>query len=76
MGHHNHPTTRKCRDTSYAESTKLLNKVGVDKFREIFSRVGMYLAAKELSIELGEEVSPYTCRYIRRYKLNEKENNI
>jgi len=54
----------------------LLNKVGVDKFREIFSRVGMYLAAKELSIELGEEVSPYTCRYIRRYKLNEKENNI
>lgn len=74
MAHHNYPKTRKHRDTSYAKSTQLLNKVGEDKFREVFSRVGMYLAAKELSFELGEEISPYTCRYIRRYKLNEKDN--
>ena len=72
MGHHVYPKNRKKKsNTSYAKSTQLLNKVGADKFREIFSRVGMYLAAKELSIELGEEVSPYTCRYIRRFKLNE-----
>jgi hypothetical protein len=73
MGHQ-YPKTRRSRDTSYAKSTQLLNKVGADKFKEIFSRVGMYLAAKELTIELGEEVSPYTCRYIRRFKLNEKDN--
>lgn len=76
MAHHNYPTTRKCRDTSYAKSTQLLNKVGADKFKEIFSRVGMCKCGQELSIELGEEVSPYTCRYIRRYKLNEKEDNL
>jgi len=77
MAHHNnYPKTRKCRDTSYAKSTQLLNKVGVDKFKEIFSRVGMYLAAKELSKEFGMYISPYLCRHIRRYKLNEKENHI
>jgi len=74
MAHNNYPKTRKPRNTSYAKSTQLLNRVGEDKFREIFSRVGMYKCAQELSIELGEEVSPYTCRYIRRFKLNEKNN--
>ncbi|MCK9209919.1 MAG: hypothetical protein M0P61_03675 [Ignavibacteriaceae bacterium] len=75
MAHHNYPKDRKKKsNTSYAKSTQLLNLVGADKFREIFSRVGMYLAAKELSKELGTYVSPYLCRHIRRYKLNEKEN--
>ena len=69
MGHHNYPAIRKNRTTEYAKSTQLLKLLGADKFKEIFSRVGMYLAAKELSLELGEHVSPSVCRYIRRYKL-------
>ena len=75
MGNHNYPKTRKKRDTSYAKSTQLLQTVGADKFKEIFSRVGMYLAAKELSEELKTPISPYICRYIRKYKLNSEETN-
>jgi hypothetical protein len=72
----NYPKTRKAKsNTDYAISTQLLKTVGVDKFKEIFSRVGMYLAAKELSNELSLPVSPYICQYIRRYKLNTGDNN-
>ena len=68
---HKYPKTRKNRDTSYAKCNKLLEIVGAEKFKEIFSRKGMYLAADELSIELGYEVSPYLCHYIKKYKLEE-----
>ena len=74
MKKHSYPVERKKRTTDYAKSTQLLKTVGFDKFKEIFSRVGMYLAAKELSIELGTPVSAYVCRYIRNYKLNTGEN--
>jgi len=70
MGHHNYPKTRKCRDTSYAKSTKLLNIISVERFKEIFAVKGIYLAARQLSEELNMPVSPYVCRYIRNYKLN------
>ena len=73
MGH-NYPKTRKNRDTSYAKCNKLLEIVGADKFKELFSRKGMYLAAEELSNELGYEVSAYLINYIRKYKL--EKNNI
>ena len=65
----NYPATRKNRTTDYAKSTQLLKTIGVDRFKEIFSKVGMYLAAKQLSEELDTLVSPYVCRYIRNYKL-------
>ena len=73
MGH-NYPKTRKNRDTSYAKCNKLLEIVGPEKFKEIFSRKGMYLAAEELSQELEYDISPYLCHYIRKYKL--EKNNI
>jgi hypothetical protein len=75
MGNHNYPKTRKCRDTSYANSTQLLKTVGADKFKEMFLRNGMYTVAKELSQELNIPVSPYVCRYIRKYKLDSGDKN-
>jgi hypothetical protein len=76
MGKHNYPKTRKAKsNTDYAKSTQILQMVGADKFNEIFARVGMYLAAKELSKELNAPVSPYVCRYIRKYKLSTGETN-
>lgn len=73
MGHNNYPTTRKNRTTEYAQSTQLLKIIGVERFKEIFSRVGMYLAARELEKELNTPVSSSVVRYIRRYKLNSGE---
>jgi hypothetical protein len=70
MAHHIYPATRKKRSTEYAKSTQLLKIVGADKFKEMFSNMGMYLCAKHLSQELNIPVSPYVCRYIRKYKLN------
>lgn len=76
MGKHNYPKTRKAKsNTDYAKSTQLLKTVGSDKFKDLFARVGMYLAAKELSKELNTTISPYVCRYIRKYKLYPGETN-
>jgi hypothetical protein len=76
MGNHNYPKTRKAKSsTDYAKSTQLLKIVGRNRFVEMFAKVGMYLAAKELSKELNTPVSPYVVRYIRKYKLNEGANN-
>ena len=69
MAKHNYPKTRKPRNTDYAKSTKLLKSVSEETLKEIFSRVGMYLAGKELSLITGEFISPYVAHYTRR-KLN------
>jgi hypothetical protein len=71
---HNYPKIRKKRDVSYSKSYKLLQQVGIEKFKEILSRVGMYKAAKEISEIVNEDVTPWVVRYIRNYKLNEKGN--
>ena len=63
---------RKARDVSYSKSYKLLHAVGEERLRELFSKCGMYTAAKILSDELGEQVSPYVVKHMReRYKLGE-----
>ena len=73
---HNYPKNRKPRDVSYSKSYKLLQRVGEERLRLLFSKDGMYNVSKILSSELGEEISPYTVRHCRtRYKLggiNEK----
>jgi len=65
MRKHNYPKTRKPRTTEYAKSTQLIKVLGIDYLKEVFSRVGMYLAAYEISEKLGTPVSPYVVRYTR-----------
>ena len=65
MKKHNYPKTRKPRTTEYAKSTQLIKALGTDYLKEVFSRVGMYLAAYEISEKLGMPVSPYVVRYTR-----------
>lgn len=75
---HNYPANRKPREVSYSKSYKLLQAVGEEKLRHLFSKAGMYTVSKWLG-ELGHEASPYVVRHCRsRYKLggaNEKDNN-
>ena len=62
---HEYPKTRKNRTTDYAESTKLINLLGVAALSEIFSRKGMYLASKEITELAGTYYSPYVVRLAR-----------
>lgn len=67
---HNYPKNRKSRDTSYCKSYKILQLVGEEELRKLFSRHGMYTAAKILTYNIGEQISPYVVRYLRtRYNL-------
>lgn len=61
---HNYPASRKSRDTSYAMSYKLCQAIGDEKLGDIFSKAGMYIAAKQITEIYGEEVSPYVTRYL------------
>ncbi|MCK9211496.1 MAG: hypothetical protein M0P61_11725 [Ignavibacteriaceae bacterium] len=75
---HNYPKNRKPRDVSYSKSYKLVQQIGEEKLRDLFSKAGMYTVSKWLA-ELGYEATPYVVRHARkRYKLgdriNEKEN--
>lgn len=63
---HAYPTNRKPRDVSYSKSYKLLQIVGEQELRKLFSQHGMYTAAKILSYNLGEIISPYVVRYTRK----------
>jgi len=66
---HNYPTQRKNRNVSYSKSYKLLQTVGEEKLRQLFSKAGMYTVSKWLK-ELGYEASPYVVRHARkRYNL-------
>ena len=72
MNKHRYPAKRKNRNVSYSKSYKLLQLVGEEKLKEMFSKAGMYTTAKILSQELGQEISPYVVRHMRRrYKLGE-----
>ncbi len=74
----NYPVSRKARDVSYSKSYKLLHAVGEERLKALFAQFGMYRIAKVLSLELGEEVSPYVVRHTRiKYELggdNETDN--
>ena len=76
---HNYPANRKPREVSYSKSYKLLQAVGEEKLRQLFSMAGMYTVAKILSNELGQDISAYVVKHCRsRYRLggkNEKDNN-
>lgn len=75
MGKHNYPKTRKPRNTDYAQSTKLIKAVGLDKIKEALTRHGIYLAADELAVEFHAPVSAYVVRYIRnKYNLRGDKN--
>ena len=75
MGKHNYPMQRKPRNVAYSKSYQLLQIVGEERFRELFSKHGMYKAADILSIELEQEISPYVVRHVRtRYKLGATAN--
>ena len=70
MNKHNYPANRKPRDVSYSKSYKLLQLVGEEELRKLFSRFGMYLSAKILSANIGTDISPYVVRHMRtRYQL-------
>ncbi len=72
---HNYPVSRKARDVSYSKSYKLYHAVGEDRLKALFAKHGMYISAKILSEELGEEVSPYVVRHTRtKYNLQGKLN--
>jgi len=79
MNKHNYPANRKPREVSYSKSYKLLQIVGEEELRKLFSNFGMYTSAKILSANIGTDISPYVVRHCRsRYKLggaNEKDNN-
>ena len=79
MNKHRYPANRKPRDVSYSKSYKLLQQVGEERLRKLFSKDGMYTVAKILSNELGQDISAYVARHCRtRYKLGgniEKGNN-
>ncbi|MCE1187615.1 MAG: hypothetical protein LWX56_00620 [Ignavibacteria bacterium] len=67
---HKYPATRKPRDVSYSKSYKILQIVGEQELRKLFSRHGMYTAAKILAFNIGEDISPYVVRHMRkRYEL-------
>jgi len=55
---HNYPKNRKPRDTSYAQSSKLIEKHGLQEIRKVWTQKGMYKAAGELG------ASPYVIRYL------------
>ena len=65
MNKHNYPANRKPRDVSYSKSYKLLQAVGEEKLRHLFSKAGMYTVGKWLE-ELGYEASPYVVRHLRK----------
>ena len=72
---HNYPKNRKSRNVAYSKSYQLLKVVGEERFRELFTKHGMYKTADILSIELEQEVSPYVVRHLRtRYKLGVSAN--
>ena len=65
-----YPSTRRPRDVSYSKSYKILQIVGAEELKLLFSKFGMYTAAKILSYNLGEIISPYVVRHMRkRYEL-------
>ena len=76
---HNYPINRKPREVSYSKSYKLLQTVGEERLRQLFSKDGMYTVSKILTQEYNKYISPYVIRHCRsRYKLaekNEKDNN-
>ncbi len=55
---HNYPKTRKPRDTSYAQSSKLIEQHGLSHIRSIWQEKGMYKTGSELG------ASPYVIRYL------------
>jgi hypothetical protein len=67
---HNYPKNRKSRDVSYCKSYKIMQLVGEEELKKLFSKHGMYTAAKILTFNIGEEISPYVARHLRtRYNL-------
>ena len=76
---HNYPAQRKPRTVEYRKSYKLLQKVGKEELKALFSKYGMYTSAKILSYNLGEIISPYVVRHMRKiYQLGKQheENNL
>ena len=72
MGKHSYPANRKNRDVSYSKSYKLLQAIGEEKLKEMFSKAGMYTVSKQASLILGYYVSPAIARHCRsRYNLGE-----
>ena len=70
MNKHNYPKNRKTRDVSYSKSYKLLQLVGEEELKKLFSKFGMYLSAKIIAANIGTDVSPYVVRHMRtRYQL-------
>lgn len=73
---HNYPKNRKPRNVEYSKSYKLFQSLGRETLTEILSRVGMFLAAREIKALLGYEVSAPVVRHCRtRYKLKQGEIN-
>jgi len=76
---HDYPANRKSREVSYSKSYKLLQTVGEERLRQLFSKDGMYTVSKILTQEYGEYISPYVVRHCRsRYKLggNVEKNKL
>jgi hypothetical protein len=73
MERKNYPKNRKSRNVSYSKSYKLLQLVGEEELKKLFSKFGMYTSAKILSANIGTDISPYVVRHMRsRYNLGEK----
>lgn len=62
---HNYPKTRKPRNVEYSKSYKLYHQVGEKELRKLFQKHGMYVAARMLSEQLGQDVSPYVLKHMR-----------
>ena len=79
MKKHKYPKIRRSRNCSYSKSYKLLQLVGEEELKRLFSKFGMYTSAKILSANIGTDISAYVVRHCRtRYKLGGtigKDNN-
>ena len=74
---HVYPAQRKARNVEYSKSYKILHAVGEEKLKEIFSKVGMYLASERITLILGYYVSPYVTRHCRdRYNLGGSDEKV
>ena len=64
MRKHNYPKKRKKRDTSYSMTYRLIEHFGEAELRRIWAEHGMYTAARWLSKDFGQWVTPNVVRYL------------
>lgn len=66
---HIYPKNRKRKDILYSKSSRLVAQLGVDKVREVLSKMGQYRASVLFTELTGWYVSPYVIYYLRKFVL-------